>query len=290
LGGAGAIPEKFETRRSAVSAEQSAPNTIVLIHGLWMTPLSWEHWVERYTARGYEVLAPPWPGMDVDVEQLRRDTSAIDNLGIGEILDSYEATIRDLDSSPIIMGHSFGGAFAEILLDRGLGAAGVAIDAAGVRGITRLPWSQLKSGFPILKNPANIHHAVPLTLEEFEYAFTNTMSAEESKAAYERYAAPGPGRVLWEASFANFNPRTPLRLDFANEDRGPLLLIAGGSDHVVPAVIDRQVSERLERKSQAVTDYKEFPGRSHFTVGQPGWEEVADYALDWASEHAKAAV
>jgi alpha-beta hydrolase superfamily lysophospholipase len=129
-----------------------------------------------------------------------------------------------------------------------------------------------------------------LTLEEFEYAFTNTMSAEESKAAYERYAVPGPGRVLWEASFANFNPRTPLRLDYANEDRGPLLLIAGGSDHVVPAVIDRQVAERLERKSQAVTDYKEFPGRSHFTVGQPGWEEVADYALDWVSEHARAAV
>jgi alpha-beta hydrolase superfamily lysophospholipase len=253
-----------------------------------MTPLSWEHWVERYTARGYEVLAPPWPGMDVDVEQLRRDTSAIETLGIGEILDSYEATIRDLASPPIIMGHSFGGAFAEILLDRGLGAAAVAIDAAGVRGITKLPWSQLKSGFPILKNPANKHHAVPLTLEEFEYAFTNTMSAEESKAAYERYAAPGPGRVLWEASFANFNPRTPLQVDFANEDRGPLLLIAGGSDHVVPAAIDRQASERFERKSQAVTDYKEFPGRSHFTVGQPGWEEVADYALDWASEHAKA--
>jgi alpha-beta hydrolase superfamily lysophospholipase len=253
-----------------------------------MTPLSWEHWIDRYSARGYEVLAPPWPGMDVEVDQLRRDTSAIETLGIGEILDSYEGTIRDLDSPPIIMGHSFGGAFTEILLDRGLGAAGVAIDAAGVRGVTKLPWSQLKSGFPILKNPANKHHAVPLTLEEFEYAFTNTMSAEESKAAYERYAVPGPGRVLWEASFANFNPRTSLQLDFANEDRGPLLLIAGGSDHVVPAVIDRQVSKRLERKSQAVTDYKEFPGRSHFTVGQPGWEEVADYALDWAREHAKA--
>jgi pimeloyl-ACP methyl ester carboxylesterase len=124
IGGAGAIPEKVETSRSAVSAEHSAPNTIVLIHGLWMTPLSWEHWVERYTARGYEVLAPPWPGMDVDVEQLRRDTSAIETLGIGEILESYEATIRDLDRPPIIMGHSFGGAFTEILLDRGLGVSG----------------------------------------------------------------------------------------------------------------------------------------------------------------------
>ena len=271
-----------------MSTEQSAPKTIVLIHGLWMTPLSWEHWIERYSARGYEVLAPPWPGMDVDVEQLRNDTSAIETLGIGEILDSYDGIIRDLDDSPIIMGHSFGGAFTEILVDRGLGAAGVAIDAAGVRGITKLPFSTLRSGFPILKNPANKHHAVPLTLEEFQYAFTNTMSDEESKAAYERYAVPGPGRVLWEAAFANFNPRTPLQLDFKNENRAPLLLIAGGSDHVVPAAVDRQASKRFEQKSDALTEYKEFPDRSHFTVGQAGWEEVADYALDWAREHAHA--
>jgi alpha-beta hydrolase superfamily lysophospholipase len=126
-----------------------------------------------------------------------------------------------------------------------------------------------------------------LTLEEFEYAFTNTMSDDESKAAYERYAVPGPGRVLWEAAFANVNPRTPLQLDFKNEDRAPLLLIAGGSDHVVPASIDKQASERLQRKSSAITEYKEFPGRAHFTVGQPAWEEVADYALDWASEYAQ---
>ena len=271
-----------------MSAEQATPKTIVLIHGLWMTPLSWEHWIERYSSRGYEVLAPAWPGMDVDIEQLRNDTSAIETLGITEILDSYDAIIRGLENPPIIMGHSFGGAFTEILIDRGLGAAGVAIDAAGVRGITKLPFSALKSGFPILKNPANKHHAVPLTLEEFHYAFTNTMSDEEAKAAYERYAVPGPGRVLWEAAFANFNPRTPLQLDFKNEDRAPLLLIAGGDDHTVPAAVDRQASKRFERKSQALTDYKEFPGRSHFTVGQPGWEEVADYALDWASEHAKA--
>jgi pimeloyl-ACP methyl ester carboxylesterase len=271
-----------------VSSEQSAPKTIVLIHGLWMTPLSWENWIERYGGRGYEVLAPPWPGMDVGVEQLRNDTSAIETLGIGEILDSYEKIIRDLDDPPIIMGHSFGGAFTEILVDRGLGAAGVAIDAAGVRGITKLPFSTLKSGFPILKNPANKHHAVPLTLEEFQYAFTNTMSDEDSQAAYERYAVPGPGRVLWEGAFANFNPRTPLRLDFKNENRAPLLLIAGGSDHVVPAAVDKQAAERFERKSDAITEYKEFPGRSHFTVGQEGWEEVADYALDWASENAQA--
>jgi pimeloyl-ACP methyl ester carboxylesterase len=271
-----------------MGAEQSTPpDTVILIHGLWMSPLSWENWIERYRARGYRVEAPAWPGMEGDIEQLRDDPSAIENLGIGETVDSYETIIRGLDTPPIIMGHSFGGAFTEILLDRGLGAAGVAIDAAGVRGVTKLPFSTLRSGFPVLKSPANRHRAVPLTFEEFHYAFTNTMSDADARAAFDRYAVPGPGRVLWEGAFANFNPRTPLQVDFKNEDRAPLLLIAGGDDHVVPAVVDKATSRRY-RRSAAVTEYKEFPGRSHFTIGQDGWEEVADYALNWAIDHAMA--
>jgi pimeloyl-ACP methyl ester carboxylesterase len=268
------------------SEQPTGPDTIVLIHGLWMTPLSWEHWVERYRDREYRVLTPAWPGLDVGIDQIRADSSAIDNLGIEEILDSYDTVIRQLENPPIIMGHSFGGAFTEILLDRGLGAAGVAIDAAAVRGITKLPFSTLKSGFPVLKSPANKHRAVALTFEEFHYSFTNTMSDEDARAAFERYAAPGPGRVLWEGAFANFNPRTPLKLDFKNADRAPLLLIAGGSDHVVPAIVDKATAKRFER-SEAMTEYKEFPGRSHFTIGEAGWEEVADFALDWAVEHAR---
>ncbi len=271
------------------NASAGTTSTIVLIHGLWMTPLSWEHWIDRYSSRGYDVHAPAWPGMEGDIEQLRADPSAIEGLGIEEILDHYDAIIRGLGEPPIIMGHSFGGAFTEILLDRGLGAAGVAIDAAGVRGVTKLPLSTLRSSFPVLRSPANKHHAVGLTFEEFHYSFTNTMDDEQARAAFERYAAPGPGRVLWEGAFANFNPRTPLRLDFKNADRAPLLLIAGGSDHVVPAAVDRQASKRFAR-GEALSEYKEFPGRSHFTIGQDGWEEVADYALDWAAEHAKGTV
>jgi pimeloyl-ACP methyl ester carboxylesterase len=273
-----------------MNADQSTgPQTIVLIHGLWMTPLSWEDWVKRYSDRGYRVLAPAWPGMEGDIDQLRADPSAIERLGIEEILDSYDTIIRGLEDQPIIMGHSFGGAFTEILLDRGLGAAGVAIDAAAVRGITKLPFSTLKSGFPVLNSPANKHHAVALTFEEFHYAFTNTMSHENAQAAFKRYAAPGPGRVLWEGAFANFNPRTPLKVDFKNPDRAPLLLIAGGSDHVVPAIVDKAAAKRFE-KSEAITEYKVFPGRSHFTVGEEGWEEVADYSLSWAVERARTPV
>jgi pimeloyl-ACP methyl ester carboxylesterase len=263
-----------------------APDTIVLVHGLWMTPLSWEHWIERYSARGYRVLAPPWPGMDGDIEQLRADPSAIEHVGIEDIVDHYDEVIRGLDAPPIIMGHSFGGAFTEILLDRGLGAAGVAIDAAAVRGVTKLPFSTLKSAFPALKSPANNHRAVALTAEQFHYAFANTLDRDASDEAYDRYAAPGPGRVLWQGALANFNRHTPDHVDFHNDDRAPLLLIAGGADHVVPAAVDRQTAKR-QSKSAAVTEYKEFPGRSHFTIGQDGWEEVADYALDWAAEHVR---
>src|SRR3954470_1330888 len=167
-----------------MSASPNPSLPIVLIHGLRMTPRSWEHWVDRYEHRGHRVLAPAWPGLEGDLAGLREDPSPIEELGIAEIVDHYDAIIRDLDGPPIIMGHSFGGAFTEILLDRGLGAAGVAIDAAAVKGIARLPFAQLRSAFPVLKNPANACRAVMPTEVQFDYAFTNAMSREDSRRAY----------------------------------------------------------------------------------------------------------
>ena len=265
-------------------AAPTTPDTIVLIHGLWVTPLSWEHWVDRYRSRGYQVLAPAWPGMDRDIEELRRDASAVAGLGVTEIVDHYDAIIRKLERPPIIMGHSFGGLFTQMLLDRGLGAAGVAIDSAPVKGILLLPFSTLKVSFPALRNPANLHRAMALTPEQFHYAFGNNLTEEESRAVYDRYAVPGPDHVLFQAGLANFNPHAATMVNFHNDRRAPLLLIAGGKDHVAPASVT-QANFRLYRKSRAVTDYKEFPDRSHYTVGEPGWEEVADYALRWAVEH-----
>jgi alpha-beta hydrolase superfamily lysophospholipase len=257
------------------------PDTVVLIHGLWMTALSWEHWADRYRQAGMNVVAESWPGMDVGIDQLRSDTSKIDDLGVTEVADHYEEIIRGLDAPPIIMGHSFGGAITQILLDRGVGAAGVAIDSAPIKGVLALPVSSLRSGFPALKNPKNDHRAVTLTPEEFHYAFTNTLSDEESLEVYNRYAVPGPGRVLFQAAFANFNPKAATKVDFHNDDRAPLLIVAGGEDHVSPVAINKSEAHHQE-KSAAITAYKEFPGRSHYTLGQEGWEEVADYALAWA--------
>ena len=185
------------------SHRQQPPHTIVLIHGLWMTPLSWEDWIDHYGYRGFRVLAPAWPGMDVDVEELRADASGIENLGIEDIVDHYDGIIRGLDEPPIIIGHSFGGAFTEILLDRGLGAAGVAIDAAAVRGVTSSGLGA-RSAFPVLKNPANNHRAVMLTAEEFHYAFTNTLSAASRRRPTIATPSPAPAgccsRRRWRTS------------------------------------------------------------------------------------------
>ncbi|MFK3979367.1 alpha/beta hydrolase [Micromonospora sp. NPDC050397] len=268
---------------SSSPADRSSADTIVLIHGLWMTPRSWEQWVEHYSRAGFRVLAPAWPGMDGEVEQLRRNPAPIAKLNVTRIIDHYDRIIRDLDRPPIIMGHSFGGAFAQVLADRGLGGATVVIDSAAVKGVYRLPLSTLRSAWPILRSLGNRRKAVPLSPDQFHYAFTNTLSREESNRIYGRYHVPAAGGVLFEGAMANFNPRSALRVNFANSDRAPLLFIAGGADHVCPAVLNKSNAGRY-RRSRAITGYHGYPGRTHFTLGQPGWQEVADYALEWAVE------
>ncbi|MFJ8834059.1 alpha/beta hydrolase [Micromonospora aurantiaca] len=268
-----------------MSAPTGRVDTIVLIHGLWMTSRSWEHWAQRYSARGFQVLTPAWPGMDREVEDLRADPAPIAAQRIADIADHYAAIIRDLPRPPIIMGHSFGGLIAQLLADRRLGAAVVAVHPAPVRGVLKLPPATLRSGYSILHNPANRHRAVPFTPEDFRYAFGNTISQEQSDAAWERYAVPGAGHVLFEAAFANLDPNSATEIDKKRSDRAPLLITAGGEDHVVPASLATSIAN-LYRSSTALTGYREFPGRSHFVGGEPGWEEEADFALEWAVEAA----
>jgi pimeloyl-ACP methyl ester carboxylesterase len=259
-------------------------NTIVLIHGAWMTPRSWDPFRGFYEQRGYRVLTPPWPGLEGEVEEIRRDPSAMAGLGIAEIVDGYERVITQLDETPIIMGHSFGGLFVQMLLDRGLGAAGVAIDAAAPKGVLRLPFSQIRALSPVLLNPANVRRAVPLDFEQFRYAFANTMTEREAREAFQLNAIPAPGRIVFQAGLANLNPWAATKVDYRNDRRAPLLLIAGSEDHIVPASVNR-ANLRKYRRSAARTDFVEFPGRSHLIVAQKDWEEVADHALSWAQKH-----
>ena len=180
------------------------------------------------------------------------------------------------------MGHSFGGALVQIMLDRGLGAAGVAIDSVPVKGVKIVPLSQAKAVLPVLGHLSARHKAVPFTLKQFEYTFTNVCTDDESKAAYERYHVPAPGRIVWDGVLANFSSHPATEVDFHKADRAPLLFIAGGEDHIMPPSVNKSNYKHYHGKSAAIVAYKEFPGRSHYTVGQDGWEEVADYALNWA--------
>ncbi|MFJ2478501.1 alpha/beta hydrolase [Streptomyces sp. NPDC087659] len=268
----------------ALSGFSHAAPPVVLIHGLWTSPVSWESWVDRFTAAGHNVLAPAWPGVEGSVEALRRDPSAMAGVGFQSVVDHFQEFVRGLERPPILIGHSFGGTVVQVLLDRGLGAAGVAIHSAAVKGVLPLPLSTLRSTWPVLKNPANRRKAMTLTFEQFRYAFVHNLPEQQARQAYDRYHVPGSARVLFQGAFANFAGNAPTRINPRNSDRAPLLLIAGSADHIVPPAVNK-ANARLYRKSTAVTDYHEFPGRSHFTVGQDGWEDVADFALSWATSH-----
>ena len=269
------------------TSSPSAVDTVVLIHGLWMTPRSWEHWVPYLENQGYKVHTPTYPGFEGEVEALRADPSPIATLTVKQTADHLEEFIRGLSTPPVLIGHSFGGTLTQLLLARGVGAAGVAIDSAPTEGVRTSPPSQIKSLFPFLKNPASRHREAGFTPEQFHYAFTNTMSKGASDAVYERYHIPAPGRIVWTGVLANVTPgHQEAWVDYAAK-RAPLLFIAGGEDHIMPAAVNRSNAGKYA-KSPAVTDYHEFPGRDHFTCGADGWEAVADYALAWATDHAVA--
>jgi pimeloyl-ACP methyl ester carboxylesterase len=267
-----------------MSTDPTAPDTIVLIHGFWVTPRSWEHWIEHYEAAGYRVLAPAYPGFEVEVEALNADPSPIEALTVPGVVEHLEAVVGGLESPPILIGHSAGGTFVQILLDHGFGAAGVAINSAPTEGVLVSPPSQIKSLFPVLKNPANRHRAVGFTHDQWHYAFTNGFSEKESRRLYERYHIPASGMIFWGSALANIHPgKDDTYVDYRNDDRAPLLFISGSTDHLMPPGIQR--SNAKHYKSNTITEVKEFEG-PHLLPSWPGWEEVADYAVDWAASHA----
>jgi pimeloyl-ACP methyl ester carboxylesterase len=269
---------------SSTASDPSNAQTIVLIHGMWMTPLSWEHWASRYRERGHNVLAPAWPGLDKDPEELRRDPSPLRGLSITDVVDHYDRIIGELDSPPIIIGHSFGGIHTQLLADRGLGAAAVALGTGAPKGVLRLPYSTLRAAWTALRNPLGKNNVAPLTKKQFHWCFTNSLSREDSDKVYERYYIPGSARPFFQAGYANFNPNAVTKVDYRNPKRPPLLLVTGTEDRICPPAVLR-ANFKKQREAPSATDSKEYPGRCHFP-GQDGWEEVADYILSWSTEHA----
>jgi pimeloyl-ACP methyl ester carboxylesterase len=177
-----------------------------------------------------------------------------------------------------------------MLIDRGLGAAGILIDSAQTAGVPVLPLTTIRATLPILGNPFSYSSTTSLSPKQFNYAFTNELNSVESKKVYDRYQIPAANSILWDAALALLNPKASSKVDYKKSDRAPLLFITGGNDHLVPPAVNKANMRKYVKNSSAVTDYREFPNRTHHTVGQKGWEEVADFALQWANANARGQV
>jgi alpha-beta hydrolase superfamily lysophospholipase len=256
---------------------------VVFIHGLWLHASSWQPWVDRFNESGYAAIAPGWPGDAETVEATRANPDAVANFGVDEVTDHYAQVIAGLPSKPIVIGHSFGGLIVEKLLGDGHAIAGVAIDAAPIKGVLPLPISALRVAFIALRYPGNIDAALSLTPEQFHYGFGNALSQDESAELYEKWTIPSPAKPLFQAAAANFNPHAETKVEVDNAERGPLLLTMGGMDHTVPEAISKATYKQY-RKSAAVTDIKEFEDRGHSLTIDHGWQEIADSVLGWLKD------
>ncbi len=259
-----------------------ANNTIVFVHGAWVTPLCWENFVGYFSGRGYTCLTPAWPYRDRPIAELRRSPAPeLGQLGLVEIVDHYDQFIRGLGMPPILIGHSYGGLFVQRLLDRGLGSAGVAIDSAPPKGVLPFYPSVIRANFGVLSTIGGWRKVVRQSFKEFQYAFVNALPEAEQRAAYDRFVVPESGRIFFQSAFALFNDAATVH--FGNGRRAPLLMIAGGADRITPAAMNR-VNFAKYKKSAALTEIKEFPGRCHWIIAQPGWGEVASTIENWLKQ------
>jgi non-heme chloroperoxidase len=274
------------TSREAEQVERanaSEKTPVVFIHGLWLLPSSWERWAEVFEQAGYAALTPSWPDDPETIEEARAHPEVLARKTLGQIADHVAEVIQALTKKPVVMGHSTGGLLAQMIADRGLSAATVAIEPGPFRGVLPLPISALRSAAPVLANPLNRNRAVALTLDQFKYGWANALSGEEAKELYDSYHVAAPGVALMQMANANLNPRTEAKLDPANPNRGPLLIIEGEKDHTVPLAI-ANASYKRQPRNPAVTEIAKVPNRGHSLTIDSGWREVADTALQFVQQ------
>jgi non-heme chloroperoxidase len=271
--------------QSIERANASGLRPVVFVHGLWLLPSSWDRWATFFEAAGYTALTPGWPDDPETVDEANAHPEVFAHKTVGQVADHFAAVIGGLDRKPAVVGHSFGGLLAQILAGRGLAKVSVAIDPAPFRGVLPLPISALRSASPVLTNPLNRGRAVPLSYEQFRYAFANAVSEDEAKELYDTFAVPAPGAPLFQAATANLNPWTEAKVKSKNPKRGPLLIVSGEKDHTVPHVI-ANASFKRQKRNPGVTEFVEIPGRGHALTIDSGWQEVAQTALDFVKRFA----
>jgi non-heme chloroperoxidase len=276
------------TDREAAQIERanaSGTTPVVFVHGLWLLPSSWDRWVDLFEQAGFVALTPGWPDDPETVADANADPEVFAGKGVGDIADHLESVIRRLDAKPAVIGHSFGGLLTQILAGRGLAAVSVAISPAPFRGVLPLPISALRSSSAVLSNPANKHRAVPLTFEQFRYAFANALGDEEAAQLYSAYAVPGSGEPVFQAAAANFNPWTEVKVDTKSPERGPLLIVSADRDHTVPWAI-ANASYKKQKHNENVTEIVKVEGRGHALTIDAGWRDVAETALAFVNRFA----
>ena len=275
------MAEITEREQEEVDAANKSDGTpVVFIHGLWLLPSSWDRWGEFFKKAGYAPLAPDWPDDPETVEQARANPDVLAKKTLKQVGDHVAEVIGGLSEKPAVMGHSTGGLLAQLIADRGLSAATVAIDPGPFRGVLPLPVSALRSAGPVLKNPLNRGRAVTLTLDQFKYGWATALDDDEAKQLYDTYHVAASGAALMQMANANVNPFTEAKLDPKNPDRGPLLIIDGEKDHTVPWAI-ANASYKRQKRNPAVTEIKQIPNRGHSLTIDSGWQEVAQTALDF---------
>jgi non-heme chloroperoxidase len=267
-------------------ANDSGLSPVVFVHGLWLLPSSWDRWRALFEEAGYTTIAPGWPDDPNTVDEANRHPEVMAHKTVGQVADHMNDVIAKLSMKPAVIGHSFGGLLTQILAGRGVSVASVAIDPAPFRGVLPLPLSSLKSASPVIGNPANHGRAVPLTYEQFRYAFANAVSEDEARELHSTYAVPGSGVTLFQAATANLNPWTEVKVRSKNPDRGPLLIIDGELDHTVPWAIAK-ASYKKQRRNVGVTEILKIEGRGHSLTIDHGWRDVAEASLGFIQRFAK---
>jgi non-heme chloroperoxidase len=268
-------------------ANATGKTPVVFVHGLWLLPSSWDRWAALFNEAGFTALTPGWPDDPDTVAEANAHPEVLAHKTVGQVANHFDEIIRKLYKKPAIVGHSFGGLLVQILAGRGLSAATVAIDPAPFRGVLPLPFSSLKSAWPVLGNPANRNRAIPLTFEQFRFGFANAVGEEEARELYKTFAVPASGAPLFQAAAANLNPWTEAKVDTENAQRGPLLIISGEKDNTVPWAI-ANASFKQQKGNSGTTEIIEIKNRGHALTIDSGWREVAQTALTFVQRFVKA--
>ena len=250
--------------------------TIVFVTGAFVTHKGWDEWKTYFESKGYTTFAPPWPNKDASAEELRarHPDKDIASLSLGQVVESYAEFVKSLPERPIIIGHSIGGLITQILVNRDLAAAGVAIHPVPPQGVFPLEFSFFKATWGPLGLFSSINKTYLMTLKDWQYAFTNGMSVEAQEESYKANVIPESKRVLRGTLTAT------ARIDF-KKPHAPLLILAGSTDNIIPASLNKRNFNRYSQTNGSVTELKVLEGRNHFVIGQPTWKETADIILEW---------